>query len=77
MIHSAINTDMLARPDQHVLAWRHIHIWSLVRVGMGHPDLQWKVVSGAAKDHGDRASQRQEQSGGAIVMCVDFGTWGE
>ena len=44
---------------------------------MGHPYLQRKVVSGASKDHGYRASQCQEQSGRAILMCVDFGAWGE
>lgn len=77
MIHSAVHTDMLARPDRHVLARRDVSIGGLIRIGMGHPDLQREVVGGATKEHGKRACQRQEQSGCAILMCVDFGARGE
>lgn len=77
MIHSAVYSHMLTGPDRHVSARRDIDMGGVVRIGVRHPYLQRKVVWGASKEHGQRASQRQEQGGRAVLVGVDFGARGE
>ena len=77
VVHPPIHSDVLSWPDDHVGARCDVDNWSFLRIGLWNPYFEGKVVGCTSKGYGERARQCEEEGRGAVLVGVDFGSWGE